>query len=154
MEQQVPITITGIHNLDSNPMFLMGLVYKQFRSNVAAEMGQLNITLEMYGALRVLGEHGEITQQQLADYLLRNRSVTKRLVDNGIKLGLINASKSATNKKIKLLTLTDIGLQMATQCMPIVNDISQLFQDKLCVSETKQLKLLLSKLINVEHAVD
>ncbi|WP_261872874.1 MarR family winged helix-turn-helix transcriptional regulator [Vibrio rarus] len=150
----MPISITGINSLDTNPMFLMGLVYKQFRCNVSTQMSAMNITLEMYGALRVLHEQGEMTQQQLADYLLRNRSVTKRLVDNGIKFGLIIANKSATNKKVKLLTLTPDGEQMVNQCTPIINNITQQFQDKLSKSESKKLVTLLSKLISSDHFVD
>ncbi|MGF1736992.1 MarR family winged helix-turn-helix transcriptional regulator [Photobacterium satsumensis] len=155
MENQPASPITGIESLDTNPMFLMGLAYKQFRSQIATGMGATSsISLEMYGALNVLSEHDKITQQELTNYLLRNRSVTKRLVDNAIKLGLVVASKSETNKKIKLLSLTKEGKELTTQCAPVVDSISQQFQSSLSEDETQQLQQLLAKLVKTDQLVD
>ena len=154
MENQPALSITGIDALDSNPMFLMGFAYKQFRAQIAAEMGTTSgISLEMFGALRVLDKHGKITQQELTNYLLRNRSVTKRLVDNAIKLNLIEA-KSETNKKVKLLSLTEEGKKLAEYCEPMVDSISEQFQSALSEDESKQLQTLLAKLVKTDQFVD
>lgn len=155
MENQPALSITGIDALDSNPMFLMGFAYKQFRAQVTAKMGTTSgISLEMFGALRVLDKHGKITQQELTNYLLRNRSVTKRLVDNAIKLNLIEASKSETNKKVKLLSLTEEGKKLAEYCEPMVDSISEQFQSALSEDESKQLQTLLAKLVKTDQFVD
>ncbi|WP_261816962.1 MarR family winged helix-turn-helix transcriptional regulator [Vibrio gallicus] len=155
MENRTALSITGIDKLDSNPMFLMGFTYKQFRAKVSHELSEASgISLEMFGAIKVLNTHGQMTQQELSDLLLRNRSVTKRLVDNAIKLNLIAASKSETNKKVKLLALTDEGQAVMLKCSPIVNDISQQFQSSLTKDESQQLTQLLAKLINMDEFVD
>ncbi|WP_261816956.1 MarR family winged helix-turn-helix transcriptional regulator [Vibrio gallicus] len=133
----------------------MGFAYKQFRAKVSHELFEaLGISLEMFGALKVLNAHGKMTQQQLSDLLLRNRSVTKRLVDNAIKLNLIEPSKSETNKKIKLLALTIEGQKAVAECSPIVDKISHQLQDSLSKGESLQLTQLLAKLVKKEQFVD
>ncbi|WP_298444024.1 MarR family transcriptional regulator [uncultured Ferrimonas sp.] len=155
MENKTKVSITEIDALDHNPMFLMGLAYKQFRAQLASHLGGAgNITLEMYGALRVLEAHGQISQQQLANYLLRNRSVAKRLVDNGIKLGLIVSSKSDSNKKVKLLAITPLGQERIKQCQPIVDQQTQLFLAALEAGPQQQLAQLLGGLIRSDLLVD
>lgn len=155
MENQQALLITGIDQLDSNPMFLMGIAYKQFRAQAMLELGDATgISLEMCGALRVLNAHGKITQQALADFLLRNRSVTKRLVDNGIKLELITSSKSDTNKKIKLLSLTEKGQQVLMASAPILDGYTAQFQGNLSDQESQQLTQLLAKLVRAGELVD
>lgn len=155
MENQPALSITGIDELDTNSMFLMGLVYKQFRAQIAVDMAEVSgVSLEMFGALKVLSKKDNITQQQLANCLLRNRSVTKRLVDNAIKLGLIQPNKSDTNKKVKLLMLTPAGKQLVAECMPIVTDISLQFQDRLSKKESQQLQSLLAKLVKTDQLTD
>lgn len=155
MENQPPLSITNIDKLDTNSLFLMGIAYKQFRAKIAAEMSDISgISLEMYGALKVLQTHGQMTQQELSNYLLRNRSVMKRLMDNAIKLDLVNASKSKTNKKIKLLSLTKQGQKIVEKCEPIVEEVSAQSQAALEGDECKKLTQLLAKLVSVEQLVD
>lgn len=147
--------LTGINNLDNNSMFLMGFVYKQFRAQISREMTErFGISLEMFGALKVLAQHGQITQQELANFLLRNRSVMKRLVDNAIKLELIRASKSENNIKVRLLSLTMQGEKMVQRCSPIVDALSVEFQSSLTSLQIKQLKTSLATLIQTDLFVD
>lgn len=155
MEDQSVFSITGIVSLDNNPMFLMGFAYKQFRAQISHEMTErFGISLEMFGALKILDQHGQITQQELANFLLRNRSVMKRLVDNAIKLNLIQASKSDSNKKVKLLSLTAEGKIMVQQCTPVVDTMSEQFQNGLTHSQIEQLRISLATLIQTDLLVD
>ncbi|PMH42150.1 hypothetical protein BCU68_14695 [Vibrio sp. 10N.286.49.B3] len=155
MENPTALSITGIDKLDSNPMFLMGFTYKQFRAKVAHELAKVSgISLEMFGALKVLNAHGKITQQELSNLLLRNRSVTKRLVDNAIKLNLIEPSKSETNKKVKLLALTLEGQKAVVDCTPIVDKMTRQHQSSLTEAESLQITQLLAKLVKKDEFVD
>lgn len=92
--------MTNIPELDSSLSFTLGLTYKQFRTIANQSLNtQFDITLEMLGALRVLDHLGEIPQQAVAEALQRERSVTKRLIDNCIKRDLIEAKKATPIKK-------------------------------------------------------
>ena len=101
--------------LASSAPFMMGLAYKQFRT-LANQVLLCNydITVEMLGALRVLKHLGQVPQQSLASNLRRERSATKRLVDNCIKRELISVHKCDNNKKARYLALTDKGINILT----------------------------------------
>ncbi|MCL1061620.1 MarR family transcriptional regulator [Shewanella benthica] len=137
-----------IPEFDTSASFMMGLAYKQFRtlSNQALST-KLDISIEMLGALRVLSHHGELAQQGLAEGLQRERSATKRLVDNCIKRGLIEAHKSETNKKAKYLVVTEKGLKIKNEAAEIVTGIIEQFFAPLTLEERGTLLSLCRKLI-------
>ncbi|WP_318465182.1 MarR family winged helix-turn-helix transcriptional regulator [Photobacterium leiognathi] len=116
---------TDIPALNESLSFTMGLAYKQFRSLATSALAtEFDITLEMLGALRVLSHLGEVPQQAVSDALHRERSVTKRLIDNCIKRELITVKKSEQNKKARYLVITEKGqdiAQKATQCITNIN---------------------------------
>lgn len=154
MENHKTFSITGVEVLDNNPLFLMGFVYKQFHLKVASELvKEVNISIEMYGALKVLHESGEITQQELSDLLLRHRSVMKRLVDNAIKQEYILARKSETNKKVKLLSLTEKGIHVMKVCEPIIQNVSKQVMAPLKDVESNTLRELLKDLIDLDNFI-
>ncbi|KLV09610.1 MarR family transcriptional regulator [Photobacterium aquae] len=142
------ITINDIPELENNMSFMMGLAYKQFRTLANQVLAaEWDITLEMLGALRVLAHRGEIPQQALAEALHRERSVTKRLVDNCIKRGLVVARKSETNKKARYLALTEQGQETKTQAHQRLQAIVADYYAPLSADEQRLLLSLCKKLI-------
>ncbi|HIF9153585.1 TPA: MarR family winged helix-turn-helix transcriptional regulator [Photobacterium damselae] len=140
--------ITHIPDLDRSVPFIMGLAYKQFRTLTTHALAtQFDITLEMLGALRVLAHLGEVPQQTLSDALCRERSVTKRLVDNCIKRELINVKKSENNKKVRLLVITDKGQQVKEEANKIVSAIVSDYFSPLSDDEYELMLKLSKKLI-------
>lgn len=84
-----PITI-----LDQSPMFVCGVMQRMYRNRAQAELSRLNlITLEMASALAAVEEFQPMSQQALANAVLSERSVAKRMVDNLEKRGLVHVSK-------------------------------------------------------------
>ncbi|USD38030.1 MarR family winged helix-turn-helix transcriptional regulator [Ferrimonas sp. SCSIO 43195] len=148
-------SITSITALDNSMTFLMSLAQKQYRALCTQRlMAEFDISLEMVGAMRALQQLGCIPQQQLADVLKRNRSVAKRLVDNGIKRGLIEASKSDTNKKARMLSLTAEGHRVNEACTPVIQAISEEFFAGVTLQEQQQLMGILKKLVRDDVRVD
>ncbi|NQZ92760.1 MAG: MarR family transcriptional regulator [Moritella sp.] len=140
--------ITGVPELDNSTPFMMGLAYKQFRTLVNQSLTtDFEITLEMLGMLRVLAHLGEVPQQTLAEALHRERSVTKRLVDNCIKRNLIEARKSETNKKARYLTLTEKGMDIKEKASQNLQQITADYYSPLTSSEQQLLRRLCTKLI-------
>lgn len=141
-------SITAIPELDKSTSFMMGLVYKQFRTLAnQALTAEFEITLEMLGALRVLAHLGEISQQKLAEALHRERSVTKRLVDNCIKRDLIEVHKSDVNKKARYLALTQKGLDTKEKAHLCLQKIITNYYAPLTSDEQQLLRGLCKKLI-------
>ncbi|KXO12823.1 Transcriptional regulator, MarR family [Moritella sp. JT01] len=127
---------------------MMGLAYKQFRTITNQKLNsEFDITLEMLGALRVLDYLGKIPQQTLSTALHRERSVTKRLVDNCIKRGLIEVHKSDINKKARYLALTADGLTTKTNADIMLHASIAEFYSPLSSNECDQLLSICKKLV-------
>lgn len=140
--------ITAIPELNNSISFIMGLAYKQFRTLAnQALASELDITLEMLGALRVLAHQGKIAQQALAEALHRERSVTKRLVDNCIKRGLIETHKSEANKKARYLALTEKGMKVKEKSHHSLQRVIANYYSPLTSDEQQLLLGLCKKLI-------
>lgn len=140
--------ITGVPELDNSTPFMMGLAYKQFRTLVNQSLTtEFEITLEMLGVLRVLAHLGTVPQQTLAETLHRERSVTKRLVDNCIKRSLIEVHKSDTNKKARYLVLTAKGMELKEQASQCLQQITADYYSPLTPDEQQYLRRLCKKLI-------
>lgn len=138
----------SIPDLDNNTTFILGLAHKQFRTLANhALQAECEITLEMLGAMRVLTHLGDIPQQQLAERLQRERSVTKRLVDNCIKRGLIHAYKTDSNKKARYLGLTEKGEEIKDQASKIIKRIIDDFLSPISEEEQALLQAMCKKLI-------
>ncbi|WP_299807738.1 MarR family transcriptional regulator [uncultured Shewanella sp.] len=141
-------TIKIVPELEASTSFIMGLAYKQFRTLAnQALSAKLGISLEMLGALKVLAHGGEMPQQGLAEGLQRERSATKRLVDNCIKRELITSYKTETNKKAKYLVITEKGLQVKEQASAILAEIIEQFYEPLTTEERDSLLVICRKLI-------
>ena len=140
--------ITLVPDLDNSPAFMMGLAYKQFRT-IANQMltVKFDVTLEMIGALRVLAHLGQVPQQTLSTALHRERSVTKRLVDNCIKRGLIEVHKSETNKKARYLAITTEGIATKNEAANNLQAIADEFYAPLTEEERPLLLSLCKKLV-------
>ncbi|CAM2918593.1 MarR family winged helix-turn-helix transcriptional regulator [Moritella viscosa] len=140
--------ITLIPELNENVAFMMGLAYKQFRTISNQKLtAEFDITLEMLGALRVLDYLGKVPQQTLSTALHRERSVTKRLVDNCIKRGLIEVHKSDINKKARYLALTADGLTTKINADILLQASIAEFYSPLSSNECDQLLSICKKLV-------
>ena len=101
----------------------------------------------MLVAIRALDYLGDIPQQQLATALNRERSATKRLVDNCIKRGLMEPKKSLTNKKTRLISLTEKGYNVKEKANSILTPIIEDFTSPLNTEERATLLKLSKKLV-------
>lgn len=144
--------ISPISVLDQNPMFVCGVMQRMYRHRAQTELAkQSPITLEMASALAALEEFQPMSQQELADAVLTERSVAKRMVDNLVKRGLVEASKSETNQRIKLLTLTKEGMDTVQNTHDIMGNLQKSFFSCLSAKEYKEFFRLARKLTLVNN---
>lgn len=96
--------------LHESTFFLMGVAYRRFRNQIQEVLlDKHDITTEMQKALEILDYHKELSQQALAEKLMKERSTVKRLVDNMLKRELVTTVSHPTNQKLKLIQLTASG---------------------------------------------
>ncbi len=120
--------ISPISVLDQSPMFVCSVMNRTFRNRAQAELSRQDLmTLEMASALAALEEFQPMSQQELADAVLTERSVAKRMVDNLEKRGFVQVSKCETNQRLKILTLTKEGVEAVRKVHRIMTNLKQDF---------------------------
>ncbi len=141
-------TVSPVKILDNSHFFILAVLHKQFRGRSQQQLHcQFDITLEMLGALNAIQCYQPVSQQQLSDSLMGERSAVKRLVDNIIKRELVVVSRSDTNKKLRLLSLTPAGESMLTNANTVMRGLGEKFLSVLTKNEQDQLMSISRKLV-------
>ncbi|CAH1529847.1 Transcriptional regulator [Vibrio rotiferianus] len=145
--------ISPISVLDQSPMFVCSVMNRTFRNRAQAELSRQDLmTLEMASALAALEEFQPMSQQELADAVLTERSVAKRMVDNLEKRGFVQVSKSETNQRLKILTLTKEGVEAVRKVHRIMNNLKQEFFSCLTEEESDEFFRLVRKMTLANHS--
>ncbi|WP_322802835.1 MarR family transcriptional regulator [Vibrio alfacsensis] len=144
--------ISPISILDQSPMFVCGVMQRMYRNRAQSELSRQNlITLEMASALAALEEFQPMSQQELADAVLTERSVAKRMVDNLEKRGFVQVSKSKANQRLKILTLTQEGTEEVRKVHRIMNQLQKDFFSCLSDKESTEFFRLVRKMTLANH---
>ncbi|MEF1327005.1 MarR family winged helix-turn-helix transcriptional regulator [Vibrio sp. M260121] len=145
--------ISSISVLDQSPMFVCSVMNRTFRNRAQAELSRQDLmTLEMASALAALEEFQPMSQQELADAVLTERSVAKRMVDNLEKRGFVQVSKCETNQRLKILTLTKEGVEAVRKVHRIMTNLKQDFFSCLTEEESDEFFRLVRKMTLANHA--
>jgi len=144
--------ISPISVLDQSPMFVCSVMNRTFRNRAQAELSRQDLmTLEMASALAALEEFQPMSQQELADAVLTERSVAKRMVDNLEKRGFVQISKCETNQRLKILTLTKEGVEAVRKVHRIMTNLKQDFFSCLTEEESDEFFRLVRKMTLANH---
>ncbi|OCH71417.1 transcriptional regulator [Vibrio diabolicus] len=144
--------ISPISVLDQSPMFVCGVMQRMYRNRAQAELSRQNLmTLEMASALAALEEFQPMSQQALADAVRTERSVAKRMVDNLEKRGFVQVSKSKSNQRLKMLSMTKEGTNALKQVHQIMTNLQKEFFACLSESEASEFFRLVRKLTFANH---
>lgn len=90
---------------------LTGCKLKQF---IAAKLRQVDVPLtpEQFMLIDLLWNHGEMSQQQLADLMHKDKNSVTKLVDAIERKGFVVRQQSATDRRANILVLTEKAYQL------------------------------------------
>ncbi|MGV8963457.1 MAG: MarR family winged helix-turn-helix transcriptional regulator [Candidatus Saccharimonadaceae bacterium] len=83
----------------------------------------LNITTEQWSVLSCLWKEDKITQQQLCDLTRKDKPSMTRLLDNLERNRLVVRVAHASDRRVNLIHLTQLGESLRHKVNPIVNEI-------------------------------
>lgn len=139
--------ISPISVLDQSPMYVCSVMQRMYRNRALVELSHPHqMTLEMASALAALDEFQPMSQQELADAVMTERSVAKRMVDNLEKRGFVAVSKCQTNHRLKMLTLTDEGMEALQYAHQTMTNLQNDFFACLSEEESQEFSRLVRKL--------
>jgi DNA-binding MarR family transcriptional regulator len=84
---------------------------RQYARKIIDEQG---IRPRDMSVLRFLSEHDEVTVSQVQHYIHHSPSTTSTMLSNMEKDGFLNRTRSQTDNRVVLLTLTDAGRALLT----------------------------------------
>lgn len=81
----------------------------------------LEITIEQWSVLYHLWKEDGLSQQELCNRSFRDKPSITRLVDNLEKLKLVKRYSSKNDRRINLIKLTELAMEMQEQTMEMAN---------------------------------
>lgn len=82
----------------------------------------IDISFEVLEVMKVLSKKEGIIQQEIADILFKDKSTMTYLIDNMVKAGWAVRKDDDTNRRIKLIFLTEKSRQLRDQFAPLAKD--------------------------------
>lgn len=103
---------------------------------------------------RILGscQHQERTVGELAELVLLNQPAMSKALDRIEKDDLIKRRKDPRNRRAVYISLTDKGLALVDELIPLANEHEQQIFSELSPEEKQQLAELLRRTINLQVA--
>jgi DNA-binding MarR family transcriptional regulator len=83
----------------------------------------ISITFEMLEVMSCLWRQDGINQQEIADFTLRDKSSMTYLLDNLVKRDLVQRREDETDRRNKLIYLTEAGKMLKQQLQPWVAEV-------------------------------
>jgi len=151
IKKNMTCTFPQIEVLEKSHFFNMAIITRHHRSASQEKLRQCSdITIEMLCALEVIHSLQPLPQQQLANSLMCDRSAAKRTVDNLIKRQLAVVSKDESNRKHKIISLSDEGEKVRKKGKAIMQETSNSYLSALDEQEQAELMRLCKKILNSE----
>lgn len=99
----------------------------------------LDLTYEMVQVLVVLWRKGEMNQQEIADRVQKNKASLTSLLDNLAKRNLIIRNEDRTDRRNKIISLTDSGKEFEQQLEPLLDGFYQTLTKDLAQNDMKKI---------------
>lgn len=112
----------------------------------ADQVKELGITPSEAGVIRIIARTPDVTQKQLADHVGATQSRVVALIDGLERKGLATRTRSATDRRIQHLELTDPGRALLPRLRTAAEAQETAITDGLSHRQVEQLYTLLTDL--------
>ncbi|MBU3156501.1 MarR family winged helix-turn-helix transcriptional regulator [Clostridium estertheticum] len=131
--------------------FFINRTHAMMKNNLKKLFKQHDITHEQWIILSCLKDNDGCIQKELAEKIDKDKAAITRLVDALEKRKLIKRECNANDRRVFLVYLTEEGRNIQEKLAPLSEVSSNQALKGLSEEETKQLKLLLIKILSNLH---
>jgi DNA-binding MarR family transcriptional regulator len=124
------------------PTYAMGQLHRATNARMEAELAGEGLSLRTYQVLVCLEEFGELSQQQVCDSIVADRSDMVRIVDRLEELGQVVRHRDAVDRRRHRLTLTPAGRGALRRAEEMIDRITSDALSELSESERQTLHRL------------
>lgn len=117
-----------------------------FLARVACHRTLGDLTLSQFGVLEAVYHLGPMSQKEIGQKLLKSGGNMTLVIDNLVKRGLVVRTRSASDRRVMLISLTDAGEELIGRIFPRHVDAITAEMSVLTAHEQDQLAALLRKL--------
>lgn len=128
--------------------FLISRNQAKLQNHFLQKLKPYGVTPEQWVIFSMLSEEEGISPTELAQMSYRDKPYTTRLIDRMEKSRLIQRVERQNDKRSSLLFLTKQGAELKKKLIPIADEMNQWVIETMSQEEIKQLKNLLSKLLD------
>lgn len=101
---------------------MVNTAYRQFIQNKFKEH-KVNLTFEMLQVLACLWNKDGINQQEIANITVKDKASMTYLIDNLVKRNLVYRQEDSSDRRNKLIYLTEQGLKTQVQIQPFIDEM-------------------------------
>lgn len=139
---KVELALEMGHSMHELKNFLRQYIQVKIKEN------GLNITFEMLEVLSVLWKKDGINQQEIADQTLRDKSSMTYLIDNLVKRGMVKRTEDGSDRRNKLIYLTDEARALKEQLHPWVAEVYEKATVNIEIESLQNSVTLLHQMVN------
>lgn len=133
--------------LNALPGHLVRRLHQVSVAIFSEELQALGLTPLQFAVLNEVSRHPGLDQRSLARRVALDASTTGGVVDRLEARGALRRQLSAEDRRVRLLHLTDAGLDLLAQATPPVQRVQERLLAPLSVAQHKQLLSLLNALL-------
>jgi DNA-binding MarR family transcriptional regulator len=105
-----------------------------------------NISYEMFQVLMFLWSKNKVNQQEIANKVQKGKASLTPLIDNLSKLNLVTRTEDPTDRRNKIIALTDEGQNFKKKFEPVIIEFCSVFNAAIPADAIKEMTLVLSKM--------
>jgi DNA-binding MarR family transcriptional regulator len=106
----------------------------------------LNLTFEMFQVMAILWRKDGINQQEIADRVQKNKASLTPLLDNLSKRNLVVRNEDPSDRRNKIISLTEEGREYEAHIQPLINDLYDVIKEDISVEQVENVTIMLRKI--------
>jgi len=108
----------------------------------------INVSFEVLEIMKLLSYRDRLNQQELADLLFKDKSSMTYLIDNMVKAELVTRKEDETDRRNKLIFLSDKAHELIKQLSPIASQCYEALAEDITDEDIKVGIKMLHKMNN------
>ena len=135
------------HDLSQYLAWLLASAHRQMKMGIAQSIADEEVNEEHWRILQVVSDEQGHSMGELAEQVLLNGPALTKNVDRLVSRGLVQRAQDAQDSRKVLVYISDRGLEMVGRLKRSVDAHHEAIEEALGPRNSKQLKLLLERLI-------
>ena len=143
--------------LNKQVAMFLNLVHNRFKQYVAGifEIQGFNITPEQFLVMDTLWDEGVLTQQQIADYLLKDKNSVVKLVDGLEERNLVRRASNPKDRRQNLIEVTEYAMSIKDKVTKVAMEAVDKIINGIAKEDLQKFIKVLSKMAeNMNNDID